>query len=168
MWTQLFDVKNTIYALIFPNLLMNAFNVIMMRTYFTSNIPEAVTEAAKIDGAGEVRILLRIVLPMSVPIVTTLILFIGLGYWNDWLNGLYYISDKKLYSLQVLLNKMLLDTLFMMSGLGSKLQVNLGTNFPTTAIKMAIAVMGLLPILIVYPFFQKYFVKGIVVGAVKG
>lgn len=168
MWTQVFHVKNTMYALIFPNLLMNAFNVIMMRSYFTTNIPDAVTEAAKIDGAGEIRILWRIVLPMSLPIITTLVLFIGLGYWNDWLNGLYYISDTSLYSLQVLLNKMLLDTLFMMSGLGNKLQVNMAMNFPTTAIKMAIAVIGLLPVLVVYPFFQRYFVKGIVVGAVKG
>jgi putative aldouronate transport system permease protein len=168
MWTQVFHVKNTIYALIFPNLLMNAFNVIMMRTYFTTNIPEAVTEAARIDGAGELRILARIVLPMSVPIVTTLTLFIGLGYWNDWLNGLYFINDKRLFSLQVLLNKMLMDTLFMMSGLSNNLQVDMGRDFPTTAMKMAISFMGLLPILVIYPFFQRFFVKGIVVGAVKG
>ena len=147
---------------------MNAFNVIMMRTYFTTNIPEAVIEAARIDGAGEFRILVKIVLPMSVPILTTLTLFIGLAYWNDWLNGLYYINNKDLYSIQVLLNKMLLDSLFMMRGLSSKLHVDMVINMPSNGIKMAVAIMGVIPIMLVYPFLQKYFIKGIVIGAVKG
>lgn len=94
MWTQTFHIKNTIAALLFPNLMMGAFYVIMMRTYFTTNIPEAVIEAARIDGAGELTILVRVVLPMSVPIIVTLALLVGLGYWNDWLNGLYYINDR--------------------------------------------------------------------------
>ena len=168
MWTQAFGIKNTIAALIISNLLMNAFNVIMMRTYFTTNIPEAVIEAARIDGAGEFRILVKIVLPMSVPILTTLTLFIGLAYWNDWLNGLYYINNKDLYSIQVLLNKMLLDSLFMMRGLSSKLHVDMVINMPSNGIKMAVAIMGVIPIMLVYPFLQKYFIKGIVIGAVKG
>ena len=105
MWTGIFHIKNTIWALIVPNLLMGAFYVIMMRTYFTTNIPDAVIEAARIDGAGEWRILAKIVLPMSTPIIATLALLVGLGYWNDWLNGLYYINNDKLYSIQVLLNK---------------------------------------------------------------
>ena len=87
----------------------------MMRTYFTTNIPEAVIEAARIDGAGELTILVRVVLPMSVPIIVTLALLVGLGYWNDWLNGLYYINEDRLYSIQVLLNKMLMDVQFLMS-----------------------------------------------------
>lgn len=104
MWTRMFHIKNTIFALLIPNLLMGAFYVIMMRTYFSSNIPDAVIEAARIDGAGEMRILLKIVLPMSLPIIATLALLTGLGYWNDWLNGLYYVQNDKLYSIQVLLN----------------------------------------------------------------
>ena len=115
MWTQTFHIKNTIAALLFPNLMMGAFYVIMMRTYFTTNIPEAVIEAARIDGAGELTILVRVVLPMSVPIIVTLALLVGLGYWNDWLNGLYYINEDRLYSIQVLLNKMLMDVQFLMS-----------------------------------------------------
>ena len=169
MWTQMFHIKNTIAALLFPNLMMGAFYVIMMRTYFTTNIPDAVIEAARIDGAGELRILLRVVMPMSVPIIVTLALLVGLGYWNDWLNGLYYINEDRLYSIQVLLNKMLMDVQFLMSNTSAAQSLQ-GQDFtlPSTGIKMAVAVMGALPVLVIYPFFQKYFVKGIIIGAVKG
>ena len=169
MWTQTFHIRNTLFALLIPNLLMSAFNVIMMRTYFTTNIPDAVIEAARIDGAGELRILLRVVMPMSVPIIVTLALLVGLGYWNDWLNGLYYINEDRLYSIQVLLNKMLMDVQFLMSNTSAAQSLQ-GQDFtlPSTGIKMAVAVMGALPVLVIYPFFQKYFVKGIIIGAVKG
>lgn len=163
-------IKNTLAALLFPSLMMNAFYVIMMRTYFTTNIPDAVIEAARIDGAGELRILSQVVMPMSIPIIATLALLAGLAYWNDWLNGLYYISDDRLFSIQVLLNRMLLDVQFLMSNsdAAKSLQQNEEFVLPSTGIRMAVAVMGALPILVVYPFFQKYFVKGIVIGAVKG
>ncbi|MDK2807738.1 MAG: putative aldouronate transport system permease protein [Clostridiales bacterium] len=165
MWTQIFHIKNTIWALIVPGLLMNAFNVIMMRSYLTTNIPEEVIEAAKVDGAGEVKTLLQIVLPMSKPIIATLVLLIGLSYWNDWLNGLYYLNDDKLYSIQVLLNKMLQNVEMIKNAASSGAAT---MKIPSTSIRMAVAVIGALPVLIIYPFFQKYFVKGIVVGAVKG
>ena len=168
MWTQTFHIKNTIFALLVPNLLMGAFYVIMMRTYFSSNIPDAVIEAARIDGAGEMRILLKIVLPMSLPIIATLALLTGLGYWNDWLNGLYYIQNDSLYSIQVLLNRMLMDVQFLMSSANTAAAGNQQMGpLPSTGIKMAVAVLGALPALIIYPFFQKYFVKGITIGAVK-
>ena len=167
MWTQNFHIKNTIWALIVPNLLMGAFNVIMMRTYFTGNIPEEVIDAARIDGSGECGILLRIVVPMAKPIISTLALLVGLGYWNDWLNGLYYINKDTLYSIQVLLNRMLLDTQFLMSSASQGMNIDT-SQLPSTGIKMAIAVMGILPILVVYPFLQKYLVQGITIGAVKG
>lgn len=169
MWTQTFHIKNTVFALLVPNLLMGAFYVIMMRTYFSSNIPDAVIEAARIDGAGEMRILLTIVLPMSLPIIATLALLTGLGYWNDWLNGLYYVQNDKLYSIQVLLNRMLMDVQFLMSSTNTAAvgHQQMGP-LPSTGIKMAVAVLGALPALIIYPFFQKYFVKGITIGAVKG
>ena len=170
MGAQPFHIKNTLAALLFPSLMMNAFYVIMMRTYFTTNIPDAVIEAARIDGAGELRILSQVVMPMSIPIIATLALLAGLAYWNDWLNGLYYISDDRLFSIQVLLNRMLLDVQFLMSNsdAAKSLQQNEEFVLPSTGIRMAVAVMGALPILVVYPFFQKYFVKGIVIGAVKG
>jgi putative aldouronate transport system permease protein len=164
MWTQYFHVKNTLVALIVPFLMLNAFNIIMMRTYFTANIPEAVIEAARIDGAGEFYILFKIVMPMAVPIIATLTLMIGLNYWNSWTNGLYFITKDKLFSLQVLLTRMLMDMQALMSG-GYAAGV---TEIPGNGVKMAIAVMGAIPVLIVYPFFQKYFVKGITIGSVKG
>ena len=169
MYTRYIKVSNTIWALIIPSLVVNAFYVIMMRTYFSTNIPEAVIEAARIDGAGEFRILLTIVLPMSIPMVATMTLLIGLSYWNDWKNGLYYLQqNKSLYSIQVLLNDMLRDVQALKSGMDAAAAAEITANMPSTGIKMAIAVVGVLPVLIVYPFFQKYFVKGITIGAVKG
>ena len=169
MYTRYIKVSNTIWALIIPSLMVNAFYVIMMRTYFSTNIPEAVIEAARIDGAGEFRILLTIVLPMSIPMVATMTLLIGLSYWNDWKNGLYYLQqNKSLYSIQVLLNDMLRDVQALKSGMDAAAAAEITANMPSTGIKMAIAVVGVLPVLVVYPFFQKYFVKGITIGAVKG
>jgi len=168
MWTQVFQIKNSFAALVVPNLMMGAFYVIMMRTYFGTNIPDAVIEAGRIDGAGEIRILLRLVLPMSLPILATIALLVGLSYWNDWLNGLYYINDDKYYGIQVILNRMLMDSLFIKNNAGTALGSQLNTQVPTTAVKMAVAVLGAVPVLIIYPFFQKYFVKGITIGAVKG
>lgn len=169
MYTRYIPVSNTIWALIVPSLLVNAFYVIMMRTYFTTNVPEAVIEAARIDGAGEFRILATIVLPMSVPMIATMMLLIGLAYWNDWKNGLYYLQqNKSLYSIQVLLNDMLRDVQALKSGMDAATAAEIAATMPSTGIKMAIAVVGVLPILAVYPFFQKYFVKGITIGAVKG
>lgn len=168
MWTRYLNIDNTIWALIIPALLLNAFYVIMMRTYFTTTIPDEVIEAGRIDGAGEFRILFRIVLPMSLPMVATLSLLIGLNYWNDWRNGLYYLTDHRLFSVQNMLNTMLQDVRFLASGGAGGNASEIASNMPSVGIKMAIAVVGVLPIMIVYPFFQRYFVKGITVGAVKG
>jgi putative aldouronate transport system permease protein len=168
MWTQMFHIKNTWMAYIVPRLMMSAFYVIMMRTYFTTNIPEAVIEATRIDGASEYKLLFKIVIPMALPILATITLLVGLAYWNDWMNGLYYINKDSMYSIQVLLNGMLMDVQFLLSNAQSSASLNQDIVLPATGIKMAIAVMGALPILVVYPFFQKYFVKGIVIGAVKG
>ncbi len=167
MWTRTFHIQNTFFALLIPNLLMGAFNVIMMRTYINSNVPQALIEAARIDGAGEFRILRQVVLPMCTPILATLTLLIGLGYWNDWANGLYYINDERMYSVQVLLMNIQrnLDALRQTAQRGGNVTT---ANLPSTSVRMAITVMGILPILAIYPFLQKYFVKGISIGAVKG
>lgn len=168
MWTQTFHIRNTFIALLVPGLLMSPFNVIMMRTYFTSNIPDEVIEAARIDGASEGKIVFRVVFPMAVPITATVGLLVGLAYWNDWMNGLYYINDDKLYSIQVLLMKIQrnLDQLKQQAMNGSG-NINMA-ELPSTSVRMALTVLGILPVMIIYPFLQKYFVKGITVGAVKG
>ena len=168
MWTQYFHIKNTYAALIVPGLMMGAFYVIMMRTNLSQNIPEEVLEAARIDGAGEWRILGRIVVPMSLPIIATLLLLVGLAYWNDWTNGLYYLTNKKFYTIQVLLNAMLQDLQVLLSSSFSGASNVDVSSMPSTSIKMAIAVVGAIPVLCIYPFFQKYFDKGVMVGSVKG
>lgn len=168
MWTQVFHIKNTIFALLMPSLLMNAFYIIMMRSFFTSNIPDALVEAARIDGAGEYRILFQIVLPLSKPMMATISLMVGLGYWNDWMNSLYYISDEKMFSIQAILNTIITNIQFLMSSSSTASSSMDVSALPSVGIRMAIAVIGVIPILCVYPFFQKYFIKGIVVGGVKG
>lgn len=165
MWTQTFHIKNTIWALIFPNLLMTPMNVILMRTFYMTNIPGELYEAAKIDGAGLFKIYRSVVLPLGKPIFVTIALFTGLSYWNDWMNALYYISDSRLYSLQALLNQILRNAQAMASDFSGDMG---GLAIPTNSVRMAIAFIAILPILAVYPFLQKYFQSGIAMGALKG
>ncbi|MCU6732680.1 carbohydrate ABC transporter permease [Diplocloster agilis] len=165
MWTTIFHIKNTIWALVIPNLMVKAFFVIMARSYFKSNIPLEIIESARIDGASEIGIFTRIVLPLSKPIVSTLLLFIGLSYWNDWNNGLIYLTDSSLYSIQNVLNEMI-KSITSLSTMGGS--VSSMTTLPSNTVRMAIAVVGTLPVLMAYPFLQKGFVKGIVMGGVKG
>ena len=168
MWTNTFHIKNSYLAYLLPNLLMNGFYVIMARNFFAANIPFELLESAKIDGAGEGRILRAIAVPMSKPILATLGLFVSLNYWNDWQNGLYYISSDKMYTIQVLLNRMLLDALYIQQGLAKEISSSIGAAMPTSTLKMAIAVLGAIPVLVIFPFISRYLTGGIVVGAVKG
>lgn len=101
--------------------------------------------------------------------IATLVFMIGLGYWNDWMNGLYYVTDSNYYSIQNILSRMLSDVQFLSSAAAARSGVNMANlSLPTTGIRMSVAVLGLLPILAVYPFFQKYLIKGIMIGGVKG
>lgn len=169
VYTQVFDLKNTLLSLIVPGLLLNGFYVMLARTFFTMSIPSALIESASLDGAGEFRIFFRIVLPLSLPVLATIGLFQTINYWNDWFNGMIYLTDSHLFSLQNLLNRILLDIQFLTSGSMSQGNTSQAlADMPSGTIRMAMAVIGILPIIIMYPFFQKFFVKGIVVGAVKG
>lgn len=171
MYTGTFHIKNTLFALLIPGLLLSANNILLIRTYLTTSIPEALYEAAKIDGAGEICIFRNIVVPLGKPILVTMGLFSGLAYWNDWTNGLYYLTGNKgqsLYGIQNLLNQMITDIQYLASG---KVMGNIGaevSKMPTISIRMAIAFMAMLPLFIIYPFLQKYFAEGITLGAVKG
>ncbi len=165
MWTKTFMIKNTYAAYLLPNLLARAFYIMMMRTYFSTSIPEPILESARIDGASELRVLLKIVLPMAKPILVTVGLLVGIGYWNDWQNGLYYITETEKFSVQVLLNSMLRAAQATSEMSTEELA---GTIIPTNGVRMACAFMGVLPIVIIYPFTQKYIVKGITIGGVKG
>lgn len=168
VYTRIFDIKDTFLALIIPSLLMNAFNIIVMRTYISSNVPDEILDAAKIDGANEFQCLGYVVIPTIKPIMATIGLLNMISYWNNWTNGMYYIqTEKELLGVQN----------FMMTVINSvtalKYQQTQGINvdytqIPTTGVRMALAVIAVVPILLVYPFFQKSFVKGLTIGSVKG
>lgn len=168
MYANTFHIKNTIFALIVPSLMMNAFYVIMMRSFFSSSIPDSLIEAAKLDGASERKILMSIVVPLSKPMIVTLVLMVGLGYWNDWMNGLYYVTEQKLYTIQMILNNMINNIEFLTRNASMLGSAAANMKIPQVGIRMGIAVIAVLPILVIYPFLQKYFVKGIVIGGVKG
>ncbi|HWT73594.1 MAG TPA: carbohydrate ABC transporter permease [Mobilitalea sp.] len=169
MYTQIFHIRDTLFGLLIPSFMLSPFNVILMRNYFKTNIPEAIIEAAKVDGAGAMRVLARIALPLSSPIIGTVSLMSGLAYWNDWTNGLYYIVRRTdLYNIQNVLTNMLNNVQFLKTA--TQLQgvsLELG-SIPSVGIRMAIAVIAIIPVMLIYPFIQKSFVKGIVIGGVKG
>ena len=167
VYTKYLHLGNTIWALIIPSLLMNAFHVMLVRNYFSTSIPESLIESAKLDGASEMMIFRAIVLPLSKPIMATIGLMLALSYWNNWTNGLYYLDDTSLYSIQNVLNAINNNIIAINSVSNMGLAIN-KSEVPALSARMAIAVIGILPMLCIYPFFQKYFVKGITIGAVKG
>ncbi|WP_224754010.1 carbohydrate ABC transporter permease [Paenibacillus terricola] len=158
-------MKNTLLALIIP-MVLNVFYIIVMKS-FLSSIPEAIVESAKIDGAGDFRIYYQLILPLSKPALATIGLFLALAYWNDWYNALLFVSDDKLMPLQYYLYKMLGNMDGMrkaMMGAGAVVT----TPLPSEGLKMAMTVVATGPILLAYPFVQRYFVQGLTIGAVKG
>jgi putative aldouronate transport system permease protein len=163
-YTRFFHIKDTVYALIFPGLLFNGFHVMLMKSYFSMNIHPAIIESAKIDGAGEFRIYFNIVIPLSLPIIATIGLMVGINYWNDWMNGLYFLTDPKLFNLQNLLNRILQNVKFLASISNMVTDV---TEIPSIGVRMSMAVIGALPVMVLYPFFQRYFIRGITLGGVK-
>ncbi len=169
IWSQLMHVVDTIWGLILPNLLLSAWNVIMMRTYFTTNIPQEILEAAEMDSCGQVRMLFKICIPLSKPMISTITLFTALAYWNDWTNALYYlVRNKDLLTIQAVLNSMQNNVQFLKDYANQSSLAAFSNQIPTLGVRMAIAVISIVPILIIYPFFQKSFVRGIVIGGVKG
>ena len=158
------------WALLFPHLLVNGFNVLLVRTFFNENIPEVLLEAARIDGAGEISIFRNVVLPISKPILATIGLLVGVGYWNDWYNAMLYISDNEMFPLQYFLYEQINNIQAYRKILSSAASgaVAAAFNLPTQSLKMALTVVATGPIVFAYPFVQKYFVQGITIGAVKG
>lgn len=157
-----FKLTNTIWALIIPSLL-NVYNMIIMRTSF-EGIPEELEDAARIDGCSEWKTLFRIVLPISKPTLASISLFYAVWHWNAFFDVVLYITDRKLWPLQTLLREVVL-TMSM-----AELNANLAdvTTPPSSSVIAATVMVSTIPILVVYPFLQKYFVKGVMVGAVKG
>lgn len=168
MWSRFFEIKNTIWALIMPNYLVTAFNVFLVRNYFSNGVPVAIIESAQIDGAGELTIFFKIMLPLAVPVVATISLFTALIYWNDWINGLYYITDPSFFGIQNLLIRIMNNVQFLKTSTNLAMLGTQNIDLPSTSVRMAMAVIGILPMVIIFPFVQKYFIKGVILGAVKG
>ncbi len=165
-YVTIFHIKDTLLALLVPNLLMNPFMIMLARNYFENTIPMEIYESARIDGARELTIFRRLVIPLSKPILSTIALMGGIAYWNDWMNSMYYIDNKELYSIQAWLNAVN-NSISVLASLGGTSGVS-AAQLPSTTIRMAVAVIGIIPILIIYPAFQKFFAQGLMAGSVKG
>ncbi|MEI3304531.1 MAG: carbohydrate ABC transporter permease [Lachnospiraceae bacterium] len=165
LWSKYIGIGDTLWAMIFPNFLMSAFNVLLVRNYYMNTIPESILEAARIDGASEIKCFCKIVLPLSGPVLATITLMVSLTYWNDWTNSLYYISSQRNYNIQYFLMQLMSNVKALSSGIASDLKAG---EVPSESLRMAVAFVGILPVLIIYPFIQKYLIKGTVLGAVKG
>lgn len=167
--SQFLHLKNTLWTLILP-LSVSSFNVVICRTFFKTTIPEELIESAKMDGATQFKIFFQIVLPISLPVIATIGLFLCFAYWNDWYQSMLYIDNQRLYSLQALLNAIMtnINMLAQNAATMGASMADMVANMPKEAARMAIVVIIVLPIACAYPFFQKYFISGLTVGAVKG
>ncbi|THF72702.1 carbohydrate ABC transporter permease [Cohnella fermenti] len=164
--TKYLDLVDTYTVLIFPGL-MTPFLIILMKNFVRSAVPDEVTESAKLDGANDFKIYYRIVLQLSMPGIATVGLFLALAYWNDWFLSSLFINDPKLYQLQFYLYN-IINTIAFITQMGAGSGVSLGGDIPTETTKMAMSLIVTGPILLLYPFVQRYFVKGLTIGAVKG
>lgn len=169
-YTNVFHIRDTIYGLLIPSLLMNAFNILLMKSYFVTGVPDEILEAAYIDGASEFQTMVKIAVPLSKPIIATIGMFAGIAYWNDWNNGyIYLVQRTDLYSIQNLLNRLMQNINALTQNASQVGNVNQGlSEIPSVTVRMAMATLGILPIVVIYPFIQKNFVKGITLGGVKG
>ncbi len=166
---QVIGIGNTLWALFLPSA-FSAYWVIVMRTFYQSNIPEAILESARIDGAGEWHTYLRIVLPLSKPGLATVALFAAVGIWNNFNNCLLFIDDTKKYNLQYMIYQMMQNIRFLRENAAQMggAAMEAAAKLPSETFRMAMAVVTVGPIILAYPFFQRYFIKGLTIGAVKG
>lgn len=166
--SNILQLNDTLWCLVLP-LAVSSWNVTISKTFFRQTIPDSIIESAKIDGASQLTIFARIVVPISKPVFATVALFLTFGYWNDWLQAALYISKDSLRALQPLLQTMMgqLDYLANNPTAGLSLQ-QYRNQMPSESVRMAIATIIVVPIACAYPFFQKYFISGLTVGAVKG
>jgi putative aldouronate transport system permease protein len=162
----LIHLRNTIWALIFPYSVY-AWNVFLMRNFLLTISPE-MHESAALDGAGDFRTLVSIILPLSLPALATVGLFICIAYWNDWWLAIMLVDDFKSFPLQMLLRQIMSTIQFMTSGQSGSISSEIAKSLPNEGIKMATAIITIGPVVFIYPFVQKYFIKGLTIGAIKG
>ncbi|TLS50085.1 carbohydrate ABC transporter permease [Paenibacillus antri] len=159
-------MTNTMWALIIPSA-VSVYNILIMRTYFQTSIPGEILEAAAIDGSSDIRTLLRIVLPLSLPILAVMVLFYAVGHWNAYFNALIYLTDREQYPLQLFMREILIQGQ-MEEMINASDHAHAQTIMDEETVKFAIIVVANLPIFLLYPFLQKYFTKGVMIGALKG
>ncbi len=166
--TQILGLRNTYFALILP-LACSSFYVIIMRTFFTTTVPDEIIESSKMDGASQFRIFVQLVLPISLPALATIALFLTFNYWNDWFQASMYIetSQRELYPLQYVLVNIEKNIQYLTNN-ESYMSADSSMVLPSETMRMAIVVIAVVPIMFSYPFFQKYFISGLTIGAVKG
>ena len=169
-YTTVFGIKDTFLGILLPNLVTSGFYILLMKSYFVTSIPAEILEAAYIDGASEFQTVSKVAVPLAKPIIATIGLFAGIAYWNDWQNGYVYLTrNTDLYSIQNLLNRMIQNIQYLTQNSGNISNADVGlASIPSVSVRMAMAVIGVLPVLILYPFIQGNFVKGITLGGVKG
>lgn len=169
VYVNIYHLADSIWALILPSL-TNAWYIVILRTFFQTSVPTAIIESGKLDGAGELRIFVKLVLPIALPGVATIALFKTLEFWNEYFNALMYITDPDKYTLQFLLQNMLenINALRENSELARNMSASEYASVPSESARMALCLIAMGPILVVYPFFQKYFIQGLTIGAVKG
>lgn len=167
--SQVLQLGDTVWVLILP-LAVSSFNIILCKTFFRVTIPDSLVESARIDGASQLKIFFSIVFPLSLPVLATIGLFLSFAYWNDWFMALLYIDNPSLLSLQAYLQRLLADIQFLAqnAALLGMAQHELLRSMPQESARMAIVVIAVLPIAFAYPFFQRYFVSGLTIGAIKG
>ena len=165
---NILGLQNTYWALILP-ICCSSFYIIIMRTFFQTTVPEAIIESAKIDGARQLRIFVQIVLPISLPAIATIGLFFTFAYWNDWMMAKYYLNSnaQDLYPMQYVLISLETNIDFLTRN-QQFMGVDASTTLPSETIRMAMVMVSVIPIACSYPFFQKYFISGLTIGAVKG
>lgn len=161
-------LTNTFFALFVPSMIQ-VWNFIIMRNFFQA-LPVSLEESARLDGATDWQVFYRVMLPLSAPILATMVVYMGVGYWNEWYNALILnTANKDLQTLQLLLRQILSTSVLTLTGRGGVKQVSTtGGVTPSESLRMASVVVATVPILIIYPFLQRYFVKGIMVGSIKG
>lgn len=166
IYTQVYGLRNSIWAMVLPGAI-SVYNTVIVRTFFQSSIPGELHESAMLDGCGNLRMLVSIVLPLSMPVLAVISLYYAVGHWNQWFNALIYLTDKRLYPLQMVLRGILVQ-----SNMTDMVEVDLESMSEQMligeSIKFAVVVVSSLPIMILYPFLQRFFVKGVMVGALKG
>ncbi len=161
---------NTIWAMVIPNA-ASVYNIVVTRTFFQSTIPRELEEAAIIDGCSDIKMFIKVILPLSLPIIAVMALFYGVGHWNSYFNALIYLSDRAMYPLQMVLREILVlqDLASNSTGMNSSMaEFMYSKQQLVQVIQYGVMIVSTLPIIIVYPFLQKYFVKGMMVGSIKG